>query len=201
MRFLRHKDFPEKGIDYTKTYIWKLRQLPPGDPRKFPDPVKGLAKEDCWTESEIDDYVARRSRRAKFALKSLRRKMTQASAGIVQDEARRGRTKLGRFLPGVSGNPAGSRLKGKRLTELFDALAAEFGELDAVERTLLEQACRLLTKGARVADPDQAVRLANASTRLLLAMRKARDKRPPAGPTLAEYLASRHDAGLPEAAE
>jgi hypothetical protein len=63
-------------------------------------------------------------------------------------------------------------------------LSAEFGEIDAVERAMLEQACRLMMKGERVKDADQAVRLANASTRLLMALRKARGKREPAVPTL-----------------
>jgi predicted DNA-binding transcriptional regulator AlpA len=59
-RFLRHEDLKPKGITYSKAHIWRLRQLPPGDSRKFPDPVKGLGPEDVWTELEIDQYVERR---------------------------------------------------------------------------------------------------------------------------------------------
>jgi predicted DNA-binding transcriptional regulator AlpA len=60
-RFLRHEDLkPQKGISYSKAHIWRLRQLPADDPRKFPDPVKGLGPEDAWTEPEIDKYVERR---------------------------------------------------------------------------------------------------------------------------------------------
>ena len=61
MRFLTHKELkPTKGIGYSKSQIWRLRQLPPDDPRKFPDPVKGLGPEDVWTEPVIDEYVERR---------------------------------------------------------------------------------------------------------------------------------------------
>jgi Protein of unknown function (DUF3987) len=35
--------------------------LPDDDPRKFPDPVKGLAAENTWTEPSIDEYIARRA--------------------------------------------------------------------------------------------------------------------------------------------
>jgi hypothetical protein len=60
VRFLRHADFPAKGITYGKAHIWKLRQLPEDDPRKFPEPIKGLGAEDVWTEPVIDEYVERR---------------------------------------------------------------------------------------------------------------------------------------------
>jgi predicted DNA-binding transcriptional regulator AlpA len=60
MRFLQYEDFPGKGIRYSKAQIWRLRKLPPGDPRKFPDPVKGLGPDDSWTEPVIDEYVERR---------------------------------------------------------------------------------------------------------------------------------------------
>jgi predicted DNA-binding transcriptional regulator AlpA len=59
-RFLGYKDLREKGIKYSKTQIWRLRQLPPDDPRKFPDPVKGLGPEDPFIEDEIDQYLERR---------------------------------------------------------------------------------------------------------------------------------------------
>lgn len=61
MRFLTHKELkPTKGIRYSKSQIWRLRQLPPDDPMKFPDPVKGMGPEDVWTEPAIDEYVERR---------------------------------------------------------------------------------------------------------------------------------------------
>jgi predicted DNA-binding transcriptional regulator AlpA len=60
MRYLRHEDLPEKGIRYSKAQIWRLRQLPAGDPRKFPEPVKGLGAVDVWAEMAVDAYVERR---------------------------------------------------------------------------------------------------------------------------------------------
>ena len=60
MRFLGYDDLPAKGIKYSKAQIWRLRQLPANDPRKFPDPVKGLGPADAFPEGEIDSYVAAR---------------------------------------------------------------------------------------------------------------------------------------------
>lgn len=60
-RLLRFEDLkPEKGISYSKAQIWRLQQLPPDDPRRFPPPIKGLAVENTYTEPEIDQYVERR---------------------------------------------------------------------------------------------------------------------------------------------
>ena len=59
MNFLRYENFPEKGIRYSKAQVWRLRKLPADDPRKFPDPVKGLGPENAWTEPQIDEYVSR----------------------------------------------------------------------------------------------------------------------------------------------
>ena len=60
MQFLQYDDLPSKGIRYSKAQIWRLRKLPADDPRKFPDPVKGLGPNDSWTEPAIDEYVQRR---------------------------------------------------------------------------------------------------------------------------------------------
>lgn len=60
MRFLRYEDLPEKGIRYSKPQLWRLRKLPSDDPRKFPEPVKGLGPADTWTEPDVDAYIARR---------------------------------------------------------------------------------------------------------------------------------------------
>jgi predicted DNA-binding transcriptional regulator AlpA len=57
-RFVGYGDFRAKGIRYSKTQIWRLRQLPSTDRRKFPDPIKGLGPEDTYVEDEIDQYVA-----------------------------------------------------------------------------------------------------------------------------------------------
>ncbi len=60
MRFLLHRDLPAKGVKYSKAQLWRLRKLPPGDPRKFPEPIKGLGPEDTWPEPVIDEYIERR---------------------------------------------------------------------------------------------------------------------------------------------
>ena len=61
MRFLIYEDLrPIKNIRYSKVQLWRLRKLPADDPRKFPDPVKGLGPEDAWTEPDIDEYLERR---------------------------------------------------------------------------------------------------------------------------------------------
>jgi hypothetical protein len=94
------------------------------------------------------------------------------------------------FKPGETGNPGGRLSNGKRYRELFDAMAAEFGDLTAVDRTLLGQACNLLVKSERTKDPDSAVRLTNASARLLMNLRKARAKHDPAYVPMREKLAA-----------
>jgi prophage regulatory protein len=60
MRFLNYEDLKAKGISYSKPHIWRLNKLPAGDPRKFPDPIKGLGPENTWAENEIDAYVEAR---------------------------------------------------------------------------------------------------------------------------------------------
>jgi predicted DNA-binding transcriptional regulator AlpA len=61
MRFLRYEDLSEKGIRYSKAQLWRKIKLPDDDPRKFPDPVKGLGSENAWSEVEIDRYIAGRT--------------------------------------------------------------------------------------------------------------------------------------------
>jgi predicted DNA-binding transcriptional regulator AlpA len=58
MRFLTYDGLKDKGVKYSKEHIWRLRQLPANDPRKFPDPVKGLGPEGAWPEDEIDAYIS-----------------------------------------------------------------------------------------------------------------------------------------------
>jgi predicted DNA-binding transcriptional regulator AlpA len=55
MRFLSYKDFREKGIKYSQAQIWRLRRE-----GKFPEPAKGLGREDAWPEPTIDKYIADR---------------------------------------------------------------------------------------------------------------------------------------------
>jgi predicted DNA-binding transcriptional regulator AlpA len=59
MRFLVYEDLAAKGVHYSRSQIWRLKKLPAGNPRKFPDPVRGLGRADSWAEAEIDRYVAR----------------------------------------------------------------------------------------------------------------------------------------------
>ncbi len=55
MRFLRHDDLKEKGVNYTRPHIWRLVRA-----GRFPAPVKGLGVENCWAEDQIDKYIADR---------------------------------------------------------------------------------------------------------------------------------------------
>ena len=68
-RFLKYEQLkPEKGIDYSKPHLWRLQQLPTDDPRKFPDPIKGLGAENSYAEDEVDRYLNRRVAAAKAVL-------------------------------------------------------------------------------------------------------------------------------------
>jgi len=87
------------------------------------------------------------------------------------------------WLPGVSANPSG---RGKRLPAMVAAIVADLGGEDRVTAAgllLIEQACRLKIKAERAKDANSAVRLANASARLLS---KVALKPEPPPPSLAE---------------
>jgi len=121
--------------------------------------------------------------------------MIQVSAGAMQDAAQVERRTRGRFKPGMSGNPSG-RTVGKRYLALFADLARDLGgeaALSAIDRALLSQAVGLMVRAERVKDTDSAVRLANASARLLASLRNTRRTSPKSGVTpLAAYLATRN---------
>jgi hypothetical protein len=74
-------------------------------------------------------------------------------------------------------------------------LAGDFGELSAVESALLLQACRLMARSEKAANPNDAVRLANASARLLATLRKPKSKPGTSASTLDQYLAQRTTEG------
>ena len=106
--------------------------------------------------------------------------MTQASAGAMQENAQVQRNRRGRFKPGVSGNPSG-RTTSKRFTQLFDAMAADFGgavALSAIDHALLMQVVGLLIRSERARDADVCVRCANAASRLLAALNTKRQRQP-----------------------
>lgn len=57
MRYLVFQELkPMKGIRYSKVHIGRLMKK-----RQFPAAVKGLGKEDCWPEDQIDNYIADRA--------------------------------------------------------------------------------------------------------------------------------------------
>ena len=55
MRFLVFDDLCQKGIKYSRPHIKRL--VAKGI---FPPPVRGVCRENAWTESVIDEYVAGR---------------------------------------------------------------------------------------------------------------------------------------------
>ena len=88
---------------------------------------------------------------------------------------------------GVSGNPLGPF---KHVFELFDAMTADLGDLTGIEHALLWQAAKLMAKSERAADANDAVRLANASARLLASVRNTKRKRPGRPPLRERWTAS-----------
>lgn len=117
--------------------------------------------------------------------------MTQSSAAAEQKNEQRPKPNGRPWPPGVSGNPSGRKL-GKRYLALFADLARDLGGEDAltgIDRALLGQAVGLMVRAEKVRDTDDAVRLANASARLLANLRKTKHQREPAGPTLEEHIA------------
>ena len=93
------------------------------------------------------------------------------------------------FPPGVSGNPTGSKI-GKRVTELYEGMLADFPEPSSFECTLLLSAARMLARSERVQKSEDAVRCSNAAVRLLRSLRVARRKGGrPGGSPLRERLA------------
>jgi hypothetical protein len=115
--------------------------------------------------------------------------VTQQTAAEAQRNEQRSMLRGRPWPPGTSGNPSGSTVS-KRVTVLFDAMLADFGEgaLSAIDSAMLLQACRLLVRSERTADADSAVRLSNAAARLIAGLRSAK-RREPAGETFADIAA------------
>jgi hypothetical protein len=103
------------------------------------------------------------------------------------------------FSPGVSGDPTGGRatkaLIKQRIAELVEEWSADFeGRLTGIERSLLEQAARLLIRAERTHNPDIAVRASSVAQRMLASVRNKKRKR--AGrPPLREQLAEAESVG------
>ena len=119
--------------------------------------------------------------------------MAQQTPAEVQKSTQRLMPRGRPFPKGVSGNPSGKTL-GKRYMALFADLASDLGgeeALTGIERALLGQAVGLMVRAERVRNTDDAVRLANASARLLASLRKGHKAREPAG--LGALLAQGHE--------
>jgi len=94
------------------------------------------------------------------------------------------------FPPGVSGNPLGRRLLGKRAQQLADEMSRDFGGFDAltgVQKVMMRRAATLLAKSETANDPDAQVRLTNCAVRVLGNLRNGRRHRAPI--SLDEHLA------------
>jgi hypothetical protein len=113
--------------------------------------------------------------------------MDLPTAATEQQTDRRPKPRGTPFPPGVSGDPTGGRLTKERINArvaaLIDQWSADFdGCLTAIERSLLEQAARLLVRAERIKDHDVAVRATNAAQRLLSSLqtkKRGRRGRPP----------------------
>jgi hypothetical protein len=104
---------------------------------------------------------------------------TAATEQQADQRKQRGRP----FAPGVSGDPTGGRatkaLIHQRVTALVEEWTADFeGGVTSIERSLLQQAARLLIRAERTHDADVAVRASSVAQRMLGSVRtKRRSKR------------------------
>jgi hypothetical protein len=92
----------------------------------------------------------------------------QHVAGDVRASVRR--DARGRFLAGLSGNPAGSRVSRLKVLEKFAELRAVYdpdGKLSVLDLNRLELAAKHLLIASKARDPNTSVRSVNAAERLL----------------------------------
>jgi prophage regulatory protein len=57
MTFLHYKDLKRKGVPFSRVHVGRMVKE-----GRFPKPVKLGEKENCWIESEIEDWLAERIR-------------------------------------------------------------------------------------------------------------------------------------------
>jgi hypothetical protein len=101
------------------------------------------------------------------------------TAASEQQTAQPARKIIGRpWVKGQSGNPLGIKTP-RRITDLFEALAAEYGgvaDLSVTDRALIMQAARLFVRSERVKKDADAVKCANAARRMLIGLRKRHEQ-------------------------
>ena len=73
---------------------------------------------------------------------------------------------------------------------LADEMAADLGELNAIERTMLAQACKLLVRSERVKDLSVATRMSSEARRLLELLRRHAAPKPAPAVRLADRWAA-----------
>lgn len=104
-----------------------------------------------------------------------------------------------RLVDGVDGRSSSSRRFRDLCRALADDLGGEAGLTEAERLTVRNAAAVTVASEAmqgrilrgEPVDPDELTRLANASARLLGALRTKRTVRKPSGPTLQQYLAEK----------
>lgn len=113
-------------------------------------------------------------------------------------EAKRPRQWGRPFKPGENANPHGRRVTQALAEKLVAEMADDFEPLSVTDGELLLQACVLLIRGRRTADPDMAIRLSGTALRLINSLRHKRKHtaKPKLASSLADHLAQ--TAGEPE---
>ena len=115
--------------------------------------------------------------------------MEQHAAATPQGDEQHSKLRGRPWPKGVSGNPSGSRTS-KRAVLLADEMAADLGELNAIERTMLAQACKLLIRSERVKDLSVATRMSSEARRLLELLRRHAAPKPAPAVRLADRWAA-----------
>jgi hypothetical protein len=121
---------------------------------------------------------------------------TEPITAAEQSDVRQRKLSGRPWPPGTSGNLNGRGSMNKRAAALFEVLSADFcgadTTLSAIDRALLEQACRLLVRAERECDADAAVRLTSEARRGLMALRRHGASVPREEPMASEVLRARY---------